>query len=153
MSQRDHDLAAIEALRRRDEAASKAWDAETLAALWTEDAVSIAHGQPPTRGRAAIRRSLEAMKVASWDAEVLEYEERFEETLLLGDHAVEWGVISGSERSRATGQVTRSAYHVMRVLRRTPEGWRVARSMFHAALVPPAPPVPPVPPVPHESVL
>jgi len=73
------------------------------------------------------------MKAASSDLEVLEYVERFEETLLLGDHAVEWGIISGSERSRATGQVTRSAYQVMRVLRRTPEGWRVARSMFHPA--------------------
>jgi uncharacterized protein (TIGR02246 family) len=137
MNQRVDDLAAIEALRRRDEAASKAWDAETLAALWTEDAVAIVPGQAPTRGRAAIRSSLEAMKLDSEDVEILEYEERFEETLLFGDHAVEWGVISGSERSRASGQVSRSAYHVMRVLRRTPEGWRVARSIFHPAPVPP----------------
>lgn len=48
-------------------------------------------------------------KVASGDVEVLEYEEHFEETLLLGDHAVEWGVISGSERSRATGRKTNGA--------------------------------------------
>ncbi len=136
MSKRDEDLAAIEALRRRDEVASKAWDVETLAALWTEDAVAIAPGQAPTRGRAAIRSSLDVMKLASVDIEVLEYEERFEETLLLGDHAVEWGVITGRERSRTTGQVNRSAYHVMRVLRRTPEGWRVARSIFQEAPVP-----------------
>lgn len=47
--------------------------------------------------------------MASGDVEVLEYEEHFEETLLLGDHAVEWGVISGSERSRATGRGTNGA--------------------------------------------
>jgi len=50
MSRRDGDLAAIEALRRRDEAASKSWDVEALAALCTEDVVMIAPGQPTTRG-------------------------------------------------------------------------------------------------------
>ena len=63
--------------------------------------------------------------------EVLEYREVFEETLVFGDTAVEWGHIEGSERDRATGEVTTSRFHLMRILRRMEDGtWRVHRSIF-----------------------
>ncbi len=91
-------LKGIEELRRRDIAASKAYDAEALASLWTEDAVTLAPGQPPTYGREAIRAKLAGVKAAAAQMEVLEYVEVFEETLIFGDHAIEWGCIRGAER-------------------------------------------------------
>ena len=126
------DLQGIEDLRRRDEAASKAYDVEALAALWTEDCVVMAPGTPPMRGKESLRRALLASRPTQ--TEVLEYEEQFEETLLLGDYAVEWGSIRGTERAPEGGAPVRSAYQVMRVLKRDPDGrWRVHRSIFHPA--------------------
>jgi ketosteroid isomerase-like protein len=37
-------MRGIEELRRRDEAASKAYDVEALAALWTDDPVALPPG-------------------------------------------------------------------------------------------------------------
>jgi len=130
----EEERAGIEALRGRDIEASLRLDGEALAALWTEDAVALAPGRPPTRGRAAMRERLAGVSAAQEALEVLEYREEFEETLVFGDMAVEWGAISGSERDRKTGAVTASRFHVMRILRRQPDGsWRVHRSIFAPA--------------------
>src|SRR2546428_12494684 len=123
MTNEAKDLKAIERLREADVAASKAYDAEGLAALFTDDAVALGPGQPPVRGIAAIRAGLRRM-VASLDIEVLDYKETFEETLLFGDTAVEWGRIEGTERPRGGVEVSTSRVHVMRVLRRFPPGRR-----------------------------
>ena len=130
--QADH-LKAIERLRQADVAASRAYDAEGLAALFTDDAVVLGPGQPPVRGIAAIRAGLRRM-VASLDIEVLDYKETFEETLLFGDTAVEWGRIEGTERPRGGVEVSTSRVHVMRVLRRLPDGsWRIHRTIYAPA--------------------
>ena len=126
------DREAIEELRRRDVAASKALDVEQLASLWTDDCVALAPGQPPTRGKARIRAQLEAMAAYARDNEVVEYEEQFEELEILGDTAVEWGFIRGAERPREGGDLKRSRYNVMRILKRQPDGrWLVHRSIFN----------------------
>lgn len=122
-------IAGIEALRRKDIEASVRYDPAALAALCTEGVVMLAPGGEPVRGRDAVRSGLERSKPAA--NEVLEYREQFEETLVFGEFAVEWGSISGAERPRGGGEVTRSRYHVMRILRRQPDGsWRVHRSIF-----------------------
>ena len=129
----DEAMAAIEALRRRDETASKAYDVRALAELWTDDAVALPPGGPVKRGP-ELRRGLEKMAEAARATEVLDYRELFEETLVFGDTAVEWGRIEGSERDRSTGQVTHSRFHVMRILKRMEDGsWRVHRSIFAPA--------------------
>jgi len=65
---------------------------------------------------------------------VVEYELRFEEVKILRDYAYEWGSIVGSMRERATGDISRSAFHVMRILRRQDDcGWRVYRSIWTRA--------------------
>ena len=126
-------MRGIEALRRRDEAASKAYDAEALAALWTDDPVALPPGGPVMRGP-ELRERLEAMAMAARETEVLEYREIFEETLVFGGIAVEWGHIEGSERERSTGKVTDSRFHVMRILKKVEDGtWRVHRSIFAPA--------------------
>lgn len=86
-------------------------------------------GGAPVRGRDAVRTGLERSKATA--DEVLEYREDFEETLVLGEYAIEWGWISGAERTREGGEVRRSRYHVMRLLKREADGsWRVHRSIF-----------------------
>ena len=129
----DEAMRGIEALRRRDEAASKAYDVKALAALWTPDAVALPPGGPVKRGP-ELRRDLERMAEAARGTEVLDYREVFEETLVFGDTAVEWGHIEGSERDRSTGKVTSSRFHLMRILKRVEDGtWRVHRSIFAPA--------------------
>ena len=129
----DEAMRGIEALRRRDEAASKAYDVKALAELWTLDAVALPPGGPVKRGP-DLRRDLEKMAQAARDTEVLDYREVFEETLVFGDTAVEWGHIEGSERERSSGKVTTSRFHVMRILKRLEDGnWRVHRSIFAPA--------------------
>ncbi len=133
MSTDDEAMRGIEALRRRDEAASKAYDVEALAALWTDDPVALPPGGPVMRG-AELRAQLSRLAAVARGTEVLEYREVFEETLVFGDTAVEWGRIEGSERERATGKVTESRFHVMRILRRIEDGtWKVHRSIFAPA--------------------
>jgi uncharacterized protein (TIGR02246 family) len=124
----------IEVLRRRDMEASLQRDGEALLALWTDDAVALPPGRPVSRGRAAMRSQLAGLAAARAKLEVLDYREDFEETMVFGETAVEWGCISGRERVRATGVVTESRYHVMRILRRQPDGsWLVHRSIYAPA--------------------
>ena len=129
----DEAMRGIETLRRRDEAASKAYDVEALAELWTPDMVALPPGQPVKRA-ADMRADLARLADAARDLEVLDYREVFDETLVFGDVAVEWGHIEGSERERSTGKVTRSRFHVMRILKRVEDGtWKVHRSIFAPA--------------------
>ena len=129
----DEAMHGIEALRRRDAAASKAYDVKALAELWTADFVALPPGGPVKRGP-DLRRDLEKMAEAARGTEVLDYSEAFEETLVFGDTAVEWGHIEGSERERSSGKVTRSRFHVMRILKRMEDGsWRVHRSIYAPA--------------------
>lgn len=126
------DREAIEELRRRDVAASRALDVEKLSSLWTDDCVALAPGQPPTRGKAQIRSQLAALASYARENEVVEYEEEFEELEILGETAIEWGYIRGAERPRAGGDLRRSQYKVMRILKRQPDGrWLVHRSIFN----------------------
>lgn len=127
-------LKAIEELRQRDIAASKAYDAEALASLWTDDAVTLAPGQPPIYGKEAIRAKLAGVKAAAAQMEVLEYVEVFEETLIFGEYAIEWGYIRGTERMRSGGPVQPSRFKVMRLLKRQSDGsWLFHRSIYNEA--------------------
>ena len=129
----DEAIRGIEALRRRDEAASKAYDVKALAELWTADAVALPPGGPVKRGP-ELRRGLEKMAEGARNTEVLDYREVFEETLVFGDTAVEWGHIEGTERDRSSGKVTTSRFHLMRILKKVEDGsWRVHRSIFAPA--------------------
>jgi len=120
-------------LRRRDVAASLAGDAAALRALWTEDPVVLAPGVRPVRG-SGLEGAFRSMAEELARVEVLGYEQTFEETLVLGDLAVEWGTVRGRERDRRTGAVRSEAYKLMRILRRMPDGsWRVHRSIWNDA--------------------
>ena len=81
----DTDLGPIEELHRRDMAASKAFDVDALAALWTDDIVSLAPDQPPVIGKDANRAMLLKMREQSAAFEILEYRLSFQEIKITGD--------------------------------------------------------------------
>ena len=130
----EQDLAAIDALHERDMAAARRGDFAALRGVVDDDAVMMAPGSKVQRGRAELDAAFDSMARAPRTHEVLEYELRFQEVKVLGDYAYEWGSITGSMREIASGDVSRSAYHVMRILRRQADGgWRVYRSIWTRA--------------------
>lgn len=126
------EIAAIQRLRERDIAASKAADFDALKTLFTDDAVVMPPGKDFVRTTMARDASMNQAKAAMAGFIVLEYHEDFEELRILGDHAIEWGTISGKLKDRNTGRVDTSAYKVLRVLRRQPDGeWKILYSIFN----------------------
>lgn len=132
MTDEERDLRAIEELHRRDAAASRAGDFETLRSLMSDDAVVMPPGGKLKRGRAELDESFRRMADGVGAVEVLEYELDFEEVKVLGDYAFEWGTIRGAMRARDGGEVERSSYKVMRVLQKQPGGaWKVHRTIWN----------------------
>ena len=127
------DRRAIEELHRRDAEAARRGDFATLRELMTDDAVVMPPGGGFQRGRAELDAASEAMESSFSEVEVLAYDLDFEEVLLFGDHAVEWGTITGAMRPHGgDGEPQRYAYKVMRILRRRPDGtWRVHRTIWN----------------------
>ena len=124
------DLEAINQLHQRDIDASKAWDVETLVSLWTDDIVSIPQDGNPVIGKEANRNLLLKLKQASSDIDIVEYDLSFKEVKITGDWAYEWGTFSGTVKSKAGGEVSKSSGKLFRVLKRDADGsWKVARTM------------------------
>jgi uncharacterized protein (TIGR02246 family) len=125
------ELAAIEELHRRDMDAAKAGDAEALAALWSDDIVSLPPGGRITRGRDAAYAGLVRALERARDLETTEYVLEFEEVCVLGEYAFEWGEVRGAVRPRGGGEEIRSQGKVLRILRKGSDGgWRVHRTMW-----------------------
>lgn len=111
--------------------ASKTWDVETLASLWTDDIVSIPQDGQPIIGKEANRNSLLKLREASRDIDIVEYNLTFNEVNVIGDWAFEWGTFSGTIRSKIGGESSESSGKLFRVLKRDADGsWKVARAMF-----------------------
>ena len=124
------DLHAIEALHRRDVEASKTGDFATLRTLIDDDGVLLPPGQPAHRGRNALDATFRTMQAHYQNVEVLEYDQHFEEVVVLGNYAFEWGTLSGKQRG--DGQLVSSRYHLMRILKKQPDGsWKVYRSIWN----------------------
>jgi uncharacterized protein (TIGR02246 family) len=128
----EKDREKIERLHEKDMNASKAGDFETLRSLMTDDAVIMPPGGDFVRGGAALDASLSRMKEAMSQIEVLEYVEEFEEVMILGNYAAEWGIIRGAEQPKDGGEVELSSYKVMRILQKQSNGeWKVHRSIWN----------------------
>lgn len=131
MSEHERDLKAIEELHGRDMQAAKNGDFTALRALIDDEAVLMPPGGAVQRGAGDLDKAFAKMQAAPKSHEVLEYTLDFEEVRILGDYAFEWGAIRGSMRELASGEVTHSEYHVMRILKRQPDGaWKVYRSIW-----------------------
>jgi ketosteroid isomerase-like protein len=128
---------AIERLHRRDMRASAAGDFAALRALVDDNAVMLPPGGAPQRGAKDFDAAFERLNSSPRTHEVIEYRLEFEEVKIFGNYAVEWGAIRGATREIASGRVNQSEYHVMRVLRRQPNGsWKIWRSIWAPAAGP-----------------
>jgi ketosteroid isomerase-like protein len=126
----DDDVRAIQALNQHDVDAVLTSDMRAIASQWTDDFVGLS-SRATVRGKAAnvaiIERSAEQMKAL----ETVDYTVEFEEIIVSGDYAYEWGTYRGSVRPRAGGEATPYQGKLLRILQRQPDGsWKMHRTMM-----------------------
>jgi len=126
------DFETIEELHRRDVAATKAGDYETLMSLMDEQCILFPPDSEPEPGQAYLRRVLASSDSNETQPEILELAQDWEEVRLFGEFAYEQGTVRYAVRD-ANGAILRETQRLMRLLRRQPDGaWRVLRAMWHA---------------------
>jgi len=126
------DLEDIEDTHRRDVAATKAGDFETLKSLMDAQCMVFPPDSEPEAGQAYLDRVRTASDGIELQPEILELVQEWEEVRLLGDFAFEQGVIRSAVKD-AEGAVIRETQRLMRLLKRQQDGtWRVFRAMWHA---------------------
>jgi uncharacterized protein (TIGR02246 family) len=126
------DIEAINRLHQREIEASKAWDIETLASLWTDDIVALPPDGTEVVGKDANRKAVLDMQQQNRDLQITDYILSFKEVKVVGDWAFEWGSYAGAARPSPRGQQDWSGGKIMRVLRRDKDGtWRIARTMYN----------------------
>ena len=111
-------------------------NADSLAALYTEDARVYPPGGAMVSGRAAIREYFASDIANNWVQTTVAHEE----SGVAGDWAWRTGTWSAATTPVLTGKYAE-------VWRRTPEGWRIHRDIWNADAAPPAAPAdtPPAP--------
>ena len=134
------DIAALNAVRAGFIAAYKAGDAQAIANLYTEDAISEPNNQATLEGRQAIVDSLTSMfELVSVNVDLVP-----DETTTLGEVGLDRGhytVVVTPKAEDATPTTAEGRYLV--VLVKMPDGsWKVARDIDNAG----APPMPPAEP-------
>ena len=130
------DREGIAALQKREIAASIAFDVSSLLDLWTDDAVLLPPRNEPIKGKAALRRFLEAQKEQYASYDILAYDQEWNEVMVIGEYAYQWGTVS-FRMNPPTGREIGGAVHTVRILKREEDGyWRVARAIWNEAQVP-----------------
>ena len=125
------DLEAIERLHQKDARASREKDFDTLLTLITDDIVFMPPGEQFVRGKDAVSQQQKQYREELAEVEILEYRFEFEEVVVAGDYAFEWGTNMGRVRS-ADGQETEQRARLLRILKRQPDGgWKVHRAMWN----------------------
>jgi uncharacterized protein (TIGR02246 family) len=119
------DEQAIRELYETWRRASRAGEVETLLGLITDDVVFLAPGQPPIRGKAAVR-DLFALALGRFE---MEQDFRIEEIQVLGEWAFCWGVDSSTMRPRGGGEAVRARGMGLSLLRKERGAWRFARGI------------------------
>ena len=122
----NEDEEAIRGLFAAWKRASQAKDVDGLSKLIAEDAIFLAPGQPPIRGRAAF----EGLYRQVLGAFTFEQEWVFEEIAVLGDWGYCWGRDSVTMTPLAGGPAVRASGAGLSILRRLADGsWVVARGI------------------------
>ena len=123
------DLRAIEALNQHDIDAVLSSDFDALISQWTDDFVLISPSSI-VRGRSANAALMEDARAMADQIEPLEHVLDFEETIVAGDYAFQWGAFRSTSRSRASGEVFSGGGKLMRILQRQADGsWKMHRTM------------------------
>ena len=127
------DIEAINKLHQREMEASRKWDIDTLASLWTDDVVMLPAGEPALIGRDANRASITRLRDESGSAQISDYILSFNEVKVTGDWAFEWGTYSGTLAPEGGGESLRATGKVIRVLKKDADGsWKIARAMYNS---------------------
>ena len=123
----EEDLGAIEALNQHDIDAVLSSDVDALISQWTDDFVLITQNSI-VRGRSANAALLEPAREMATQLEPLEHVLDFEETIVAGDYAFQWGTFRSSSRARASGEMFSGGGKLMRILQRQADGsWKMHR--------------------------
>src|SRR5215470_15655734 len=118
---------AIDRLHAQDIAATLSGDPDVLAQLWTDDAVRIEPGEPPTVGRAAIHADDVKYRASHPAAKIVAYKPSFADVRVTGDIAFEWGTFDATFRESDGAAPASFRANVLRILRRQPDKtWRFA---------------------------
>jgi ketosteroid isomerase-like protein len=126
------DMEGIEALHRKDVAATLALDPKLLADLWTEDAVRLEPGGPAEVGLAAIHANDVKDIAGHPGSKVLSYQPDIKDVQIVGDCAYEWDNFDASYKESADSKVVTFHAKALRVLRKQPDGsWKFARVMWN----------------------
>jgi uncharacterized protein (TIGR02246 family) len=127
------DREGIAALQKSDIAASMALDVNALLDLWTDDAVLLPPRHEPIVGKAALRHFLEEKKQQYANYDMLAYDEEWNEVMVVGDYAYQWGTVSFRMKPPTSSEIGGDV-HAVRILKREEDGyWRVARAIWNEA--------------------
>jgi uncharacterized protein (TIGR02246 family) len=128
------EMAGIEALHRKDIAATLSGDPSALAELWAEDAVRLDQGRGADIGRQAIRAADEQNRAAHPGARVVSYVPEIKDVTIADGWAFEWGYFAGSYEEKAGGEAKPFRAKLLWVLKKQPDGsWRFARVMWNTS--------------------
>jgi len=123
----------IAVLQKNVIAASMAFDVSAMLDLWTDDAVLLAPRHEPIIGKAALREFFEEKKGHYANYDMLAYDEHWNEVMVVGDYAYQWGTVSYRMKP-PMGSEFGATVHALRILKREEGGyWRVARAMWNEA--------------------
>ena len=127
------DREGIAAMQKSIIAASMAWDVNAMLDQWTDDAVLIAPRREPIVGKAALRKFFREKKDQYANYDMLAYDERWDEVMVIGEYAYQWGTVSYRMKPPMGGEIG-GTVHALRILKREEDGyWRVSRAMWNEA--------------------
>jgi uncharacterized protein (TIGR02246 family) len=130
---KQQDREGIEGLQKREIAASMGFDVDALLDLWTDDGVLLPPHHQPVVGRTALKQFLEERKQQYANYDMLAYNEEWNEVMVIGEYAYQWGKVIYRMKPPAGSEVE-GGVHALRVLKREEDGaWRVARAIWNEA--------------------
>ena len=134
----ESDRRAIEALNQHDVKAAMSNDINAIVSQWTDDFVILPPAGPIVRGRSANAAAAEQGKQQMQALIPVDYDVKFEEIMVTGDYAFEWGTYRGAARPRAGGSDITYSGKLMRILQRQSDGtWKMHRTMMTTDSQPP----------------
>jgi len=127
------DREGIAAVQKGIIAASMAFDVNAMLDQWTDDGVLLAPRHEPVVGKAALRKFFREKKDQYANYDMLAYEERWDEVMVVGDYAYQWGTVSYRMKPPGASEFG-GAVHALRILKHEEDGgWRVARAIWNEA--------------------
>lgn len=126
------DREGITELQSNEIKATMAMDVNNLLDLWTDDAVLLPPRHDPVVGKAALRRFLQESKERYGNYDMLAYNEDWNEVMVAGNYAYQWGTVSYRMKPPTDNEVAGSM-HVLRVLKHEEDAWRVSRAIWNQA--------------------